>query len=147
MFRSKHFAASLVLICAAVMAFGCGNSSTSPEPVNEASLQPPLNVMARQYGEGDILLAWQPSTEANIVGVNLYRAANGSTNFTKLNVDPVVIRNFLDYSTQYGVDYTYRVRSVNQAGNESVYRAVNIFNKYPKEPGIYPPPGEKDLEF
>jgi hypothetical protein len=147
MFRSKSFAASMVLICAAVMVIGCGSSSTSPEPENEASLQPPLNFMARQYGEGDIMLAWQPSTQANIVGVNLYRAVNGSTNFTKLNATPLTDRIFLDDASQYGVNYTYRVRSVNQAGNQSVHRSVNIFNKLPKEPGIYPPPGEKDKDF
>jgi hypothetical protein len=147
MFRSKRFAVALVLVCAAMTAFGCGSSSTSPEPVNEAPLQPPLHFAARQYGQGDILLAWEPNTQANIVGVNLYRANSGSTNFTKLNDAPITLKIFLDGSAQYGVGYTYRVRSVNQAGNESVYRSANIFNKFPKGPGIYPPPGDKEKQF
>lgn len=146
MFRNKRFAVSLVLVCAAVTAFGCG-SSTSPEPVNEAPLGPPLHVSARQYGEGDIMIYWEPNTSANIVGTNLYRAVSGTENFTKLNEVPLTNRIFLDYSTEYGVGYTYRVRSVNQSGNESVYRAVNIFNYFPKEPEIYPPTGEKEIEF
>jgi len=147
MFRNKRFAALLVLICAAVMASGCGSSTTSPEPENEASLLPPLNIIARQYGGGDIMVAWEPNTQANIVGVNLYRANSGSANFTKLNVAPITSRTFVDDATQYGFGYTYRIRSVNQAGNESVYRAVNIFNYYPKEPVLDPPPREKEVVF
>jgi hypothetical protein len=147
MFRSKR-AASLVLICVAVAAFGCGNSSTSPEPVTTAPVGPPTDVMARQYGQGDILVAWVPNSQANIVGVNLYRAEFGSDNFTKLNVNPMTAKLFLDDAVQYGVGYVYRVKSVNQSGNESVGRSVGIFNKHPKEPGIYPPPGDdKDISF
>lgn len=145
MFRSKH-ASALVLICVAVTAFGCG-SSTSPELVTTAPIGPPTEVMARQYGEGDILVAWVPNSQANIAGVNLYRAVAGTGNFTKLNTSPVTNRVFLDGATEYGVGYVYRVASVNQSGNESVARTVGIFNKFPKEPGIYPPPGEKELEF
>jgi hypothetical protein len=147
MFRSKRFAASLVLICAAVMAFGCGSSSTSPEPVNEAPIGPPLHVLARQYDGGDILVAWEPNSQANIVGTNLYRANQGSDNFVKLNPSPITIKVYLDDTVQYGNGYVYRVTSVNSGGNESVYRSVGIFNKFPKEPGLFPPPppGDKDI--
>ena len=147
MFRSKRYASLLVLICVAVTAFGCGSSSTSPEPVTTAPFMPPTNVMARQYGEGDILVAWVPNSQANIAGVNLYRAVAGSNNFTKLNVNPITAKVFLDGAAQYGVGYIYRAASVNQSGNESVYRSVGIFNYFPKEPGIYPPSKDKDTTF
>ncbi|MFH1755577.1 MAG: hypothetical protein ABIA59_07715 [Candidatus Latescibacterota bacterium] len=146
MLRSKRFATLLVLICAAVTAFGCGSSSTSPEEVSEAPLLPPTHVVARQDGSGNILVAWQQTNQANVVGFNVYRAVSGSGNFTLLNPAPVTGTTYLDNAVQYGVGYVYRVRSVNSGDQESVYRSVNIFNILPKNPGAYPPPDGKDVD-
>lgn len=125
---SKRFMTSVVLLCAAALIAGCGNSSTSPEEVTEAPLLPPTSVMVSRAGDSDILITWDLSTQPTLDGYNVYRATGSSTTFNKMNSTPIKTNKHLDTSTTYNVRYKYRVTSVNVRGMESNYAAVQLFN-------------------
>ncbi|MBS1820821.1 MAG: fibronectin type III domain-containing protein [Acidobacteria bacterium] len=62
-------------------------------------------------------LSWQPVTESNLAGYNVYRrTASGA--FERLNVTPVLGPAFSDSTVTPGTGYTYRVTAVTTAGNE-----------------------------
>ena len=125
---SKRFLTSVVLLCAAALIAGCGNSSTSPEEVTEAPLLPPTSVMVSRAGDSNILINWDLSAQPTLDGYNVYRATGSSTTFTKMNSNPVQTNRLLDTATDYNVRYKYRVTSVSVRGVESNYASVQMFN-------------------
>jgi hypothetical protein len=62
-------------------------------------------------------LSWQPSTEADIAGYNVYRR-EGSGEFTRISKTPVLGPAFSDLVVAPGHSYTYRVTAVDNSGNE-----------------------------
>ena len=63
-------------------------------------------------------LSWQPVTDTDLAGYNIYRhTASGS--FERLNSTPVLGPAFSDSTVTPGTSYTYRVTAVTAAGNES----------------------------
>ncbi len=125
---SKRFMTSVVLLCAAALIAGCGNSSTSPEEVTEAPLLPPTSVMITRAGDSNMLITWDLSTQPTLAGYNVYRATGNSTTFTKLNGTSIQTNQFMDITTQYNVLYKFRVSSVSTRGVESNFATVHLFN-------------------
>ena len=64
-------------------------------------------------------LSWQPDTEADIAGYNVYRREGSSGGFRRINDKPVFGPAFSDLSITQGTLYTYRVTAVDGSGNES----------------------------
>jgi hypothetical protein len=77
---------------------------------------PPASLAAIQ-GVGSVELAWDRSTEADLKGYQVYRAAEGGE-FARLG-DLVSAPSFRDTTAEAGKKYRYRVTAVDQAGNES----------------------------
>ncbi len=125
---SKRFMTSVVLLCAAALIAGCGNSSTSPEVVLEAPLLPPTSVMITRAGDSNMLITWDLSTQPTLAGYNVYRATGNSTTFTRLNGTSIQTNRFMDNTTQYNVLYKFRVSSVSTRGVESNFATVQLFN-------------------
>ncbi len=63
-------------------------------------------------------LSWEPNSELDLLGYNLYRAESGST-FTRLNPELIPGTGFSDRTAQPGHAYSYRVTAVDQRRNES----------------------------
>lgn len=81
----------------------------------------PTNLVAASQPQGKVRLTWTKSTDANVVGYDVYRAANGFSGIgeaVKVNSSPVTVAVFDDLPTVDGV-WFYRVVSVNAAGTTS----------------------------
>jgi hypothetical protein len=78
---------------------------------------------AEGTGKLEVDLVWQPDTEADLAGYNVYRqtlAVDGSAGTAvKLNEKLVELPAFHDMSAEHGVGYRYTVTAVDARGNES----------------------------
>jgi len=64
-------------------------------------------------------LVWQPDTESDLAGYNVYRQAASGDAAVKLNVKLVALPSFRDESAVRAVGYRYTVTAVDSKGNES----------------------------
>jgi fibronectin type 3 domain-containing protein len=71
--------------------------------------------------DGTIGISWKMNLELDAKGYNLYRSLKHDKEFTKLNSEPLPIEKsyFYDANFEYGMQYFYRVTSVDNSGNES----------------------------
>jgi hypothetical protein len=74
------------------------------------AVAPPCNVIARR-DNGGVSLAWNSSSEDSVEGYNVYRAANPSGPFSRINQAPVTGNSLIDPNAAAG-NYTYMVRTV-----------------------------------
>jgi len=126
---SKYLIISLIVLCLAGLVVGCGSDTVAPPPSNQqAPLLPPLNLTASRTGAGDIMLVWDPNTQSNLLGYNVYRSISGTGDFHKLNPAIVVGNSYVDDGVSPNTRYDYRVTSVGSNGLESDYAAISIYN-------------------
>ena len=64
-------------------------------------------------------LSWSISPETDLVGYDIYRKGQGEETALKLNARPLLTPSYRDMSIQPGRSYSYTVRAVDRAGNES----------------------------
>ncbi len=94
----------------------------------------PTELAAIPGAEGDILtidLSWQPSSEADIAGYNVYRREGATGEFERVSKTPVLGPAFSDLTVVPGHSYTYRVTAVDGSGNEGP-ASNEITEKSPK---------------
>ena len=76
------------------------------------------------FGEApSIDLSWEPNSELDVVGYNVYRAGADS-HFGRLNRELVMGPEFRDTTVEAGKTYFYRVTAVDQHHNESAPSSV-----------------------
>jgi predicted dehydrogenase len=76
------------------------------------------------FGETpSIDLSWEPNSELDVVGYNVYRAGADS-HFGRLNRELVMGPEFRDTTVEAGKTYFYRVTAVDQHHNESAPSSV-----------------------
>jgi hypothetical protein len=103
---------------------------SQPAALNFADTFPPATpaglaaVPSTLNGKPAIDLSWQPGTDTDLAGYNVYRrTASGSRaaldNFERLNTAPILGPAFSDSTVAPGSSYIYRVTAVTAAGNES----------------------------
>ncbi|MHC4744512.1 MAG: HzsA-related protein, partial [Planctomycetota bacterium] len=88
---------------------------TVPKPTPP---EPPTQTKAASM-PGEVSILWTPDDDMN-VRFNVYRCRHGSNKWVKLNDKPILLDSFLDTTAAAGVKYSYRVRSVNRHGIESL---------------------------
>ncbi len=76
------------------------------------------SVPSTSNGKAAIDLSWQPGTETDLAGYNIYRR-NAAGGFERLNPAPVTGPAYTDADVTAGSSYTYRVSAVDASGNES----------------------------
>jgi hypothetical protein len=76
---------------------------------------PPPTGLQAVPGEGAVMLSWEPSTEADIAGYNLYRRSEGESAPKKLNAALLVKTTYTDREVLPGVKYIYYVTAVDNA--------------------------------
>jgi fibronectin type 3 domain-containing protein len=64
-------------------------------------------------------LSWQPNTETDLAGYNVYRREGASNPFVRITATPVAGPGFSDATAILGHTYTYRVTAIDSTGNES----------------------------
>ena len=80
------------------------------------------SVPSASNGKAAIDLSWEPATDTDLAGYNVYRRT-GSGSFEKLTATPLPGPAFSDSTVTPGSSYTYRVTSVDATGNESPHSA------------------------
>ena len=69
-------------------------------------------------GPPSIDLSWDPSSESDLLGYNVYRRS-GSGAFVRLNPEPTPSSSYRDMQVSPGHSYAYRVTAIDRQGNES----------------------------
>jgi hypothetical protein len=72
-----------------------------------------------QGNKPTIDLSWQPNTETDVAGYNVYRREGSSAELRRINDKPILGPAFSDPTITPGTIYTYRVTAVDGTGNES----------------------------
>ncbi len=78
----------------------------------------PAGLMA-VAGVNSIELAWQPNTEDDLAGYQVYRSTSGGT--AERIAGPVDAPNFSDRTVEIGTKYSYTITSIDRTGNESAH--------------------------
>lgn len=81
----------------------------------------PAELMA-VAGVNSIELAWQPNTEEDLAGYQVYRSAGGGA--PERIAGPVDAPNFSDRTVEIGTKYSYTITAVDRTGNESAHSAA-----------------------
>lgn len=97
------------------------------EVIDSFPPQPPAELRAASGGgaQASIDLSWQPGTEVDLAGYNVYRSEvpvagpPGPTSWRRLNESLVTVPGFADATVGPGVRYAYRVTAVDTRGHES----------------------------
>lgn len=74
-------------------------------------VEPPRNLMATS-ASGAVNLSWYASTETNLLGYHVYRAATTAGPFTRLTPTPLAAPSFSDSTGTPGSSYAYMVRTL-----------------------------------
>lgn len=122
----KHVLISVVLLAISGILFGCGDSTVAPTTPTDAPIVAPANVTAEALDNGDILIRWDASTQANLKGYNVYRLNTRETAIQKLNTAVFTQNSYLDDTANWSVEYEYRVTAVSNKNVESGFTAVLI---------------------
>ena len=70
-------------------------------------------------GVNSIELAWQPNTEEDLAGYQVYRSTGGGA--AERIAGPVDAPNFSDRTVEIGKKYSYTITSIDRTGNESAH--------------------------
>ena len=130
MAHRKHFTLAFALLAVSLFAFGCAEDSAAPGPQqDEAPVLAPTNVQAVVAEGGSIVISWSASSQANVVGYNVYRADLTDDSVEPLNDSPLAATSIIDRNTRFGREYEYRVSAVNDRNTESRFATVTIRNR------------------
>ena len=81
----------------------------------------PVGLMA-VAGVNSIELAWQPNTEDDLAGYQVYRSTGGGA--AERIAGPVDAPNFSDRTVEIGKKYSYAITAIDRTGNESAHSAA-----------------------
>ena len=127
----KQFVLAFALLALSAIALGCAEDTTAPNTQDEAPVLAPTNVQAIVVNGGDIQVSWDPSSQPNINGYNVYRREIGADAPSRINRSRVHATSYTDGNAEWSHEYEYRVTAVNSKGTESRYTAVLIENRTP----------------
>src|SRR5207249_5636217 len=83
----------------------------------------PQNLVATGSQSG-IALDWDDNTEPDLKGYNIYRSADGSTGWTKLNGSAVAVSQYNDATAPSGAKSYYQVFAIDNADQQSTNPAT-----------------------
>jgi hypothetical protein len=129
-FRKRITLAFALLVLTAMLA-GCADETVAPSGQNEAPVLAPTNVRAEIVNGGNILISWDPSTQLNVRGYNVYRLDTENSYIARLNPSVIAQSSYTDGGAAFSHEYEYRVTSVSGKNAESNYAAVTITNRTP----------------
>jgi hypothetical protein len=84
-----------------------------------------------------VTLEWDPNTESNLLGYNLYRSTTPGSGYARLNSGPITQTRYIDSTVTYNVIYYYVCTAINNIGLESGYsNQVSFSVPAPNNPPI-----------
>jgi len=75
-------------------------------------------------GDKSVILHWDPNTETNLAGYNVYRSLSSSGPFVLKNTNLLTTLGFCDLSVSDGVTYYYQITAVTTTSQESLPSAT-----------------------
>ncbi|GMK43279.1 hypothetical protein PghCCS26_04060 [Paenibacillus glycanilyticus] len=130
-----------------VTAFNANGESAASSSVNATtaagsdSVAPSAPVgLTAEPGIEQVKLAWEPNVETDFLKYNIY--VNG---FKRASVDPAPSSVYTVTNLKAGTRYTFTVKAVDQAGNESA--ASNAVNETPTVASVLVPFPDNNLDF
>ncbi len=76
-------------------------------------------VPAAAHVPAHLEISWSISPETDLAGYDIYRKEQGNETALKLNSRPLLTPSYRDMNIQPGTSYSYTVKAVDRAGNES----------------------------
>ncbi len=126
----KPVTLAFALLALTAMLTGCSDETTAPVTHNEAPVLAPTNVQA-EIVNGGIRITWNPSTQPNVRGYNVYRLDRIDSSIERLTPSVTTETSYVDNGAAWSQEYEYRVTSVSTRDEESNFSAVAITNITP----------------
>ena len=104
---------------------GCQSSSVAPVEKGEAPMLPLQNVAVNVTPAG-VVITWDPNTQSNLRGYNVYRLDGASQSVQKLTANPILDTKYFDGTVVEQETYGYWVTSVSTQGNESSFETLQV---------------------
>ncbi|GAB4251164.1 MAG: hypothetical protein Kow00109_26940 [Acidobacteriota bacterium] len=84
-----------------------------------------------------VTLEWDPNSEPDLAGYNIYRSLQSGSGYVKLNSSLIQSTTYTDTTIEYGTTYYYVATAVNTAGLESGYsNEVSYTAVLPPQPPV-----------
>jgi len=83
------------------------------------AINPPTGLVIIS-GDKSVILHWDPNTDPNLAGYNVYRSLSSSGSFVKKNTSVLTSLGFCDLTVSDGVTYYYQVTALTTASQESL---------------------------
>jgi len=123
----KHMVLAFALLAVTAMVSSCADDTAAPNTEDEVPLLAPTNVRAAVVNGNDVQVSWNPSSQPNVAGYNLYRREVGDGGAPRrVNGSRIQATHFIDQSAYVEKEYEYRVTAVSSKGTESHFTAVVI---------------------
>lgn len=87
--------------------------------VTEGGLPAAPTDLVTRAGDLSVVLHWTRNPEASLLGYRVYRGPSTNGPFTALTTAPLQLPSFVDFNVANGQSYSYAVRAMNGAGEES----------------------------
>lgn len=109
-------------------AFDADGNESEPTQVVAArplSSRPPAIPQGLQAvpGDGQVVLSWEPNSETDLLGYDVYRATVLNGNYEKITATPLApgVTTYFDRGLENGTTYFYKLRAVNMGGLASPF--------------------------
>jgi hypothetical protein len=87
------------------------------------AIEPPTGLVILS-GDKSVILHWDPNSEANLSGYNVYRSLSSGGPFVKKNTSVLTTLGFCDLNVSDGQTYYYQVTALTTASQESLPSAT-----------------------
>lgn len=135
MARHQNVMIIVALVALAGFFAGCGSEDTiAPAVTAEAPVLAPVGISASWMPSG-VEITWSASTQAHVVGYNVYRLNRHDGSTSQLNVGVISGTRYVDDGAQRRTMYEYRVTSVSGRGTESNFNGVALDRSDDDKPG------------
>ena len=71
-------------------------------------------------GDKSVILHWDPNTDTNLSGYNVYRSLSSGGSFVKKNTSVLTTLGFCDLTVSDGVTYYYQITAVTTTSQNSL---------------------------
>ncbi len=135
----QHSIASLVMWTGVVLSIAGCDSSTGNTKVDLVPPPIPAGFTISQIGNGAVTLTWQPVSDSELKGYNVYWQGGSAIDTLKANRMFVATSNVVITDLDYETTYAFSVSSIDLSGNESrlsVLRSGTPYNTTPPLPPI-----------
>ena len=96
-----------------------GSDQTSSQSTTPADVPPNVpSGLSVATGNQNIDITWNPNTETDLAGYNLYRSEN-DIDYIKINASTIITMSYLDNTVVNGIAYYYKLSAEDSGGLES----------------------------